>query len=157
VRRLYETISVGSTVHVREMAAQALGTPGPAAQIALPELIRLSRDTNAYPRQQAVIALWRISHDTNLVSHVIGELEKAPDPKTYKRFLDVLTEIGAAAKPAIPAIFRGTNSFKTDLSRPVREALRKNNPEVAAKVESRTKCRQASERQSWQSSGLSLL
>ena len=69
----------GSIVYVKEHAAQGLGMIGPEARLAVPELTALLSQTNSYTRQQAVIALWRITHDTNLVSNVVRELENAPD------------------------------------------------------------------------------
>jgi HEAT repeat protein len=136
----------GNDFQVREMAAQVLGRIGPDARMAVPGLRRMLSDTNAPTRQEAMLALWRIDHDTNLVSQAVAEVEHAPDALTCKRFVGVLGAMRSAAMPAVPAVLRAiTNSARlpnlstTDVPRAVRIALRKIDPAGAAKFDGQVK------------------
>ena len=127
-------------MQVRDVAAQVLGRIGTDARMAVPGLRRMLSDTNAPARQAAMLALWRIEHDTNLVSQAVAEVDYAPDALTCKRFLEVLGAMRSAATPAVPAVLRAiTNSARlpnlstTDVPRAVRTALRKIDPVMAAK------------------------
>jgi hypothetical protein len=126
-------------VRVSDLAAQVLGKFGPAALPAVPALSGMLADTNSFTRQQVMLALWRISHDTNLVDRAALEVARAADPVTCKRFLDVLGAMGPAARPAVPVILgvmtNAANQTRTlDLRGAGRITLRKIAPEMAANL-----------------------
>jgi hypothetical protein len=50
--------------------------------------------------------------------------------KYHTPVLQALGSIGPAAKPAVPVILRTMTNFFTNITRPVREALMKIDPEV---------------------------
>ena len=64
-------------IYIRQGAAYVLGKIGPAAQAAVPELTRVMRDPGFGAQPEAAVALWRISHDTNLV---VGHLSAMNGP-----------------------------------------------------------------------------
>jgi HEAT repeat protein len=64
----------GTTVRVREKAAEALGRIGPQAQEAVPGLTVMLADSDAFARQQAAIALWQITRSTNLALPALCEM-----------------------------------------------------------------------------------
>ena len=90
-----------SSARVRETAAQVLGDIGSPAQAASPELKQLLTVSDHGIRQEAAIALWKITRDFEVLPVLIDELKKADDPK---RIIALLGEMGPMAKPAIPAI-----------------------------------------------------
>jgi HEAT repeat protein len=123
-------------------AIDVLGKIGPDAQGAVPELTRLLSGTDSYTRQQAALALWRITCDGNLVSWAVEELELAPHAFAYKRILDFLGEMGASAKPAIPAILKTLTDFAElpnpsaiDIPRAARETLVQIDPGASVEVD----------------------
>ena len=117
---------------VREAAAGALGEIGPEAKKAVPDLTAMLDDREPYAQGEAGLALWRITHDTNWVSRFTAELQKATNAQQYRTYLDLLALIGPEAKSAVPVILAGTTNFHTEMSRPVRAALRRIDPEAVS-------------------------
>jgi HEAT repeat protein len=122
---------------ISALAVQVLGKVGPAAVSALPELARSLSDTNNRTRQQVILAMWRIDHDTNLVQRALQELDRATDAQTCKSVLDILGEMGRAARPAIATILRLTTNAPAPMKSAVppipaaaRATLRKIAPEL---------------------------
>lgn len=113
-------------------AARTLGEMGREAEGAVPALKTMLDTPQENSRLQAATALWRITHDTNLVDRVIPELGKRQGYTTYKGFLNLLGEMGPAAKPAVPEILRTMTRWGTEMSRPVRPVLEKIDPEAAS-------------------------
>jgi HEAT repeat protein len=120
------------TVWVRESAVSALGRLGPAAKAAVPAITGLLDAPDVYTRREVIRALWRIDHDTNLVDRAVHELETSRHgSQNYKSFLNVLAEMGPAARPAVPAILQSaTNLAKVEVSRTIRPALAKIDPDA---------------------------
>lgn len=112
-------------------AARTLGEMGAEAAAAVPALNIILDSVQENARLQAATALWRITHDPNLVDRVIQELGKRQGYTTYKGFLNLLGEMGPAAKAAVPEILRTMTHWGTDMSRPVRPVLQKIDPEAA--------------------------
>jgi HEAT repeat protein len=119
-------------VCIGDLAAEMLGGMGTEARSALPALRKLLTDSYWSSRPYPLSAVWRIDHDTNILQYLVPNLTTAGTAGAYNRFLAVATEMGAAAKPAIPAILTGMTNVVGDLSGPVREALRKIDPDSAA-------------------------
>lgn len=61
-------------VCIQQGAAYALGRIGPKAKPAIPALNKLLKDERCYARQQAGVALWRITHDSNLVLPLVSRM-----------------------------------------------------------------------------------
>lgn len=100
----------GSSARVRETAADLLGQLGPQAQIAVPALQQLLTDADDGVRQEAAIALWRISGDRSVLPTLVEELKKR---QNVKKLIAVLGEMGPIAKPAVPAIKDALGPFWT--------------------------------------------
>jgi HEAT repeat protein len=94
----------GMVVYVREHAAQLLGEMRSDAQTAVPSLRPMLNDAHPYAREQAALALWRITGDTNLVPALVAEFEQAADAQTRQRVLTIFEEMGPGAKEAAPVI-----------------------------------------------------
>jgi hypothetical protein len=120
--------------YVRENAARALGSMGSAASVAVPKLAGLLDDPSDLMRLESAGALWKIQRDTNLVYRVMEQLEKRQGVQVYKGFLDLLAEMGSAARPAVPVILRSMTNWGTDMSRPIRRALAKIDPEAELRM-----------------------
>ncbi len=97
----------GEIVNLRGKAAFVLGRIGPAAQSAVPELTKLLMDRDGFTRGQAVVALWRIRHDTNLVKSTLTAMFEEADPATRHAAALALLRIGAEAElgPELKARF----------------------------------------------------
>jgi len=104
-----------ATHRTSEVAAILLGDLGPAAQPALPALEQHLGHSNVWVRLAAAQAVWRISGDSKQVVPVLvavldSQAAQAPrqSPPDYElvRSIEVIEEIGPAAKDAIPALER---------------------------------------------------
>ena len=91
---------------MRANAAQVLGEIGPDARASVPALRRLLVCKHDFTREQAAIALWRITRDTNVVSLLVAELDRAPNSMAYRQIVSALGEMGQPAKAAVPAVVR---------------------------------------------------
>jgi HEAT repeat protein len=127
---------------IQDLAAQVLGKIGPPARPALPCLSALLTETNASTRHQAILALWRIDHDTNLVELAVRETAVAHEDSTRKRFLEVLGEMGPAARPAVPVILSlitnapsPAKSSPTSVPAAARSALRRVDPSLIREIQ----------------------
>jgi HEAT repeat protein len=96
----------GTATFSREDAALTLAKLGPKAKAAVPELTRLLTDQNDYTREVAATALWRINRDPATPPILAECLDEARDYQTCVRLLRLLTEMGKAAGPAVPAIIK---------------------------------------------------
>lgn len=91
-------------------APNVLGRMGTAAQPAVPELKKLLDHPQPWVRVPAGLALWQIDRDTNAVSFLAAELDKARQVRGPEGgwlcagILDALRQIGAEAKPAEPVL-----------------------------------------------------
>jgi HEAT repeat protein len=119
-------------VCIGDLAAEFLGIAGPEARPAIAPLRALLTDSSWSQRPYAALALWRISHDTNVLEYIIPNLRSPGTAGSYRRFLAVAAEMGPAAQPAIPALLRGMTNLNDDVSGPVEEALKKITSKAAA-------------------------
>jgi HEAT repeat protein len=103
----------GTTVYVREHAAQILGEMGSDANAAVPDLHKMLNDPHSYAQEQAALALWRITGETNVVSTLAAAFEQAADAQTRQRILTIFEEMGPGAKDAVPLILTGLKDNST--------------------------------------------
>jgi HEAT repeats len=66
----------GNPAQIQQVAAHVLGKIGPDASGAIPVLTRMLKHPSSNVGQEAAVALWRITHDTNLIE---GELSRMLD------------------------------------------------------------------------------
>ena len=123
----------------REDAALTLGTLGAKAKPAIPALTDLLADSKDEVREAAATALWKIERNPHVVPVLVDRLENARDYQTCVRVLKILSEIGPAAKAAVPVIARKIEepgvSFvprTVDLGQLALETLTKIDPTAAA-------------------------
>jgi HEAT repeat protein len=128
----------------KAIAAWALGKIGPEAHGAVGELTKLLSDKDPHARQEAAIAMWRISGLTNGLEILVSGLQTSPDSVTCCRLLSALGEMGSLARPAVPAILTlltkpGQSVTFPNVSRIGREALERIDLGAAAQFESSQK------------------
>jgi hypothetical protein len=90
----------------REDAALTLGTLGPKAKAAIPELTMLLTDSDDDAREAAAVALWKIEHNAAVAPVLVERLENARDYQTCVRVLKALGDMGPLAKSAVAVITR---------------------------------------------------
>ncbi|MFL5338938.1 MAG: HEAT repeat domain-containing protein [Gemmataceae bacterium] len=106
VRLLKESLS-DPDVGVREAAAAALCEFGGDGRAALPELIRATQDENEVVRRRSVRALGFIADPVESADAVVPALVAATedsDPGVSLQAMATLSEFGALAAPALPAL-----------------------------------------------------
>jgi len=81
-----------------------LATLGSKAKAAVPELMKLLEDPNDDAREAAATALWKIERYAGVVPVLAERMETATDYQTLIRVMNLLGEIGPAAKLAVPVI-----------------------------------------------------
>jgi HEAT repeat protein len=136
IQILRETNQVqnGSLPYLKGTAARTLGQIGPAAKVAVPELTAMLEDREPYCRSEAVVGLWQITKDANLIARLAANLEATSEQREYRSDLSALAAIGPEARFAVPIILRTMAKFRTDLSRPVRDTLRRIDPAAVEMV-----------------------
>src|SRR3989442_3158796 len=87
-------------------AALALGHIGPAAEAALPSLIRHFTHTNGDVRYYAVSAMLSIGGEPSLVVPALAIALKDSDIRVRWNALVALSKLGSSARPAVPEILK---------------------------------------------------
>ena len=117
----------------RETAAWLLGEIGPPAKDAVPELQKAMRSNQRRHKILAARALWRITGQANETVAVLALAMGNTDEETCTVAAQALGEMGPAAILALPTLLNArTNSLY--VRRAVNEALKKIDPEMAARV-----------------------
>jgi HEAT repeat protein len=117
----------------RQTAAWFLGEIGPPATNAVPELKNAMQDKERWLRILAARATWRIAGPNDQILPVLSQSLSSMDNITSALAAQALTEMGAAARTAVPALLNArTNSLY--VRRAVNEALKRIDPETAAKA-----------------------
>src|SRR5439155_18980093 len=110
---------------VRYHAANQLCSTGPEAGAALPLLTKCMSDTNTGVRVNAAMAVYRISGQSDEPVRILVEAMKADSPTDRGNSAAHLSQIGPAAKPAVPALrqlFRDPDQYASSWAS---EALKK--------------------------------
>jgi HEAT repeat protein len=117
---------------LRQQAADAVAVAGPAAKEAAPALRELLRDPQPAIRLSGAAALWRVAGDADTALPVVREALK-PGSQVYLRHQAVLklTDMGPAAKAAVPALLEIRNDPDQYLRQIVATALIKIDPDAA--------------------------
>ena len=114
---------------VRYHAANQLCSTGPEAGAALPLLTKCMSDTNTGVRVNAAMAVYRISGQSDEPVRILVEAMKADSPTDRGNSAAHLSQIGPAAKPAVPALrqlFRDPDQYASSWAS---EALKKIDPD----------------------------
>jgi len=135
----------GMVVAVRAGAARALGRIGPRADAAIPALSALCNEAFSYTRMEADIARWRIQGSVRAVLPALVEDLGKADELTKWEVLGAMTEMGPAARDAVPAIIPYLRNRMAGVRQLAAEALWKIDPgEAPAIVEAITEPMNAS-------------
>ena len=111
---------------VREQAATALGSYGPAAAPAVPDLIEKLNDPNEWVRRKAAGALGRIGPAAAPAAPALVEaLLNDPERTIRQAAAEALGEIGPAASQAVPALKQALSDPEGWVGHEARRALEK--------------------------------
>jgi HEAT repeat protein len=119
-----------SRPEVRIWAAHMLTGYGPAAQPAIPLLIKCLSDADS--RNAALTALCYVGTNSLIVIPALEQNLKLPDPPTRIWAAMVLGEFGPKAKPSIPALLRAAIGQNYDVRNAIYHALQDIDPATAA-------------------------
>jgi hypothetical protein len=128
--------------NIRRAAAKSLELMGADAANSVPIFTQMLSDTNKEIRGRAAVALWKIAKRTDGLSVMATNIwppllpgSSDPGRVVWEDQLNVLAEMGPAAKAAVPNLLRLCNHRQTPPIAPrALEILRKIDPEVAAGV-----------------------
>jgi len=84
----------GNPLFARQIAAYVLGTVGSQAAPAIPELTKLLDQGSAELRQEALVAIWRITRDTNRVVPQLRRMLTQTNPVAHTAVLAAVRRIG---------------------------------------------------------------
>jgi HEAT repeat protein len=113
-------------------AVFALGFIGPAAESAVPSLVRHTADTNAMVRAYACMALGKIHAQPELA--VPALVKCLDDPASENQAMFALGQFGMDAKAAFPKLLRMRDTNQPGVRTPATSALIAIDPEAAAKA-----------------------
>ena len=111
-------------------AAATLGTIGAEAKAAKASLRLLLRDDDGYVRLIAALSLWQVAEDTAGIPVATEVLLKVNDHEWRRRAVDLLRQMGPAAKTAIPALAQGLQNTKAATRAAAADALGNLGPEA---------------------------
>jgi HEAT repeat protein len=122
---------------IAAIAAQSLGAFGVEARQAVPALLKLALgETNA--KGAAARAVGQIDPDTlsgTIVPALIDSLTDSHELKTRVASANVLGSLGEPAKSAVPALVNALDDSMPSVRTTAKDALRRLDPELAAKVD----------------------
>jgi hypothetical protein len=130
----------GMMVRATGNIGEVIDRPGTVTRIPTGTLARLLKNSDPSVRVGASLALWRVHRSTEGISVLIQQLNSGADAKMCAKVFNLLGEMGPAASQAVSAIEARLGSSPIRLPDSVRRvgrgALRKIDPEAAAKLES---------------------
>jgi HEAT repeat protein len=121
----------------RAQAAASLGTLGPQAQVALPDLIKALKGSDQAVRGAAAKALGEIRSQPETVIPILVAYVDDPQDEVPPAAVEALGNFGALSRPALPKLIPLLKKPDKDLQRALRIALRQIDPEEAAKARAR--------------------
>lgn len=119
----------------RAAAARQLGQIGPPAKVAIPALLQVVKGDDATVRAKAAEALGQIHSDSRIVVPALISLLNDPNSNVRTSAAEALAGWGQESRPAVPRLIQLLDDRSDrDLMVAVREALKKIDPEAAAKA-----------------------
>lgn len=128
------------TRNVRIEAARALERMGAEAAVAVPALIQMLTDADKDVRGRSAIALWKIAGRTDGAAEMAANiwpprnLLGGSESAAWEDQLNMLAEMGPAAKAAVPNLQKLCRFVNPDIGPRALAILKKIDPEAAAKV-----------------------
>jgi HEAT repeat protein len=121
-------LASAGAIQVSASAIRALGEIGPSAKSALPALAKMVEDPRHRFHIFALHAFWRIgpkgpAEASVVVPKLIARLSTSKDPRERAWLAEILTEIGPAARDAIPALTTAAADSDPQLRVAARKAL----------------------------------
>jgi hypothetical protein len=133
VPELIKIFEQNISVNSQNYTAWSLGAIGPPAAKAIPTLLRGTTNTN-YTRRNAIFALGRIHAEPELVVPALTKFLKDPDRDVRTSTISSLELFGSDAKPAVSALVQSLNDQNPLVRKLAQSALKKIDPEAAAKA-----------------------
>jgi HEAT repeat protein len=121
----------------RVEAAQMLGTFGPPAKAAIPDLVKAIRGNDAPLRIHAAVALGQIHSEPETVIPLLIGLLDDPQDGEPEAAMQALGDFGSLAKAAVPRLVPLLKSREKDTRHAASAALRQIDPEAATKAATR--------------------
>jgi HEAT repeat protein len=118
----------------RAEAAQGLGTLGPPAKAAIPDLTKVIQGKDTVVRPAATVALGQIHSEPETVIPLLMRLLADPQDGEPEAAMEGLGYFGSLAKAAVPKLIPLLKSPEKDTRHAAASALRQIDPEAAAKA-----------------------
>ena len=118
----------------RAVAAASIGSFGPEAQIAIPDLIKALKGNDRAVRGAAAKALGDIHSQPETVIPLLIAYLDDPQDDVPAAAVEALGEFGALSRPALPKMIPLLKKQDKDLQHALRIALKQIDPEEAAKA-----------------------
>ncbi len=115
---------------LQSKSAEVLGDAGAAAKIAIPALKKLLNHQAPEVRLNAAIALWKIDQNPSVVPVLAGLLKEEKGTVTWSAAY-ALSEIGPAAKAALPELVKAFSRPQLNASDALLNAIQKIDPAEA--------------------------
>ncbi|MDB6063949.1 MAG: putative signal transduction protein containing Nacht domain [Pedosphaera sp.] len=123
--RMYETKRFSD---FKDDVAEALGGIGPAAEKAVPALVRSLGDTNSGSWSTAVFALGRIHSHPEIAVPALVKCLSAPYPNSRQIAAQAIATFGPDAKPAIPDLLKLLSDSDANVRDSAKDAIKKIDP-----------------------------
>jgi HEAT repeat protein len=119
----------------RMQAANVIGSLGPTAKDSLPELRALLKDKNVSVRGAAALAVWRVGKDADAaLATLTPDLVPTNQPYVLTLTISHLTQLGPAARTAVPALLKLRNHVDINVRNQVAAAVKAIDPDAATKA-----------------------
>jgi len=118
----------------RALAVASLGSLGPQAQVAIPDLIKALKGTDRAVRGPAAKALGDIHCQPETIIPLLTAYLDDPQDDVPVAAVEALGEFGPLSRPALPQILPFLKKQDKDLQHALRIALKQIDPEEAAKA-----------------------
>jgi len=118
----------------RAIAAASIGSFGPQAQIAIPDLIKALKSNDRAVRGAAAKALGDIHCQPETIIPLLTSYLEDPQDEVPVAAVEALGEFGSLSRSAIPKMLPLLKQPDKDLQRALRIALKQIDPEEAAKA-----------------------
>jgi hypothetical protein len=134
VPALIQIFELNISAFSQQCTAGSLASVGPAANVAIPVLVRGLTNANPLVRQDIVTSLGRLHSEPELVVPALTKALNDPVARVRSSACLALWRVGAGAKQAVPALVKALNDSDPSVTSVAALALRQIDVEAAAKA-----------------------
>ncbi len=134
VPALVQILELNISPFSQQCTAGSLASVGPAANVAIPILVRALTNSNPLVRQDIVNSLGRLHSQPEMVVPALTNALNDPAARVRSAACLALSQVGAGAKPAVPALVKALNDADPGVTSVAALALRQIDVESAAKA-----------------------